>query len=232
MIPVADFTDLEKQTGLIFTDQLQEKSDHTIAELIRSSEHIRCFTDNLHTSMKSPNSVVTGTIFGKRYAALVRGLFTAGVYGWSIDASPEQTVMLVKDKAKLAFMLDRSSAVPSASLTHEETEARIVRFISGHLDPLFYQIAEATGAKRTHMHSLVAHSLYQTAHKLRASDNGKKEAIGRMLDLFLIEGSPLSFHFQLSPDGEYYIRKHCCLAYLLKGGSKDNCCGTCPHINL
>ncbi|TMW70926.1 (2Fe-2S)-binding protein [Alteribacter natronophilus] len=231
MIPVANFTDLEKQTGLTFTEELQEKSDHTIAELIRSSDYISSFTDSLRTAMESPNRVVTGTIFGKRYAALVRGLFSAAVYGWSIDASPAHTGMLVKDKAKLAFMLDRSSVAPSDSLTGGEAEARIVRFVSGHLDPLFEQMAGATGAKKTHMHSLVAHSLYQTAHKLRASDPDKKETIRRTLDLFLIEGSPLSFHFELSPDGEYYIRKHCCLAYLLKGGSKDNCCGTCPHIN-
>ncbi|SFJ68241.1 Ferric iron reductase protein FhuF, involved in iron transport [Halobacillus dabanensis] len=213
-----------------FADQLIQKKD-TVKELL----HIQT------NQLEAPNQSITGLLFGKMYSVYTMGLFEILLnHGLIIDSTPANIGIELKEKNAMNYIVKEDDVHAMENLTEEEIKAHIYTFLVDHLQPLFQSVAQVSGCKSTHMRSIVSHNLHQRKCALMRTHENKKlvEIIFRWFtsqELFKRNTrNPLNFHFRYykADNGkETYVRRHCCMKYMLHDADKSKCCPTCPLIS-
>ncbi|KGP74295.1 IucA/IucC family C-terminal-domain containing protein [Pontibacillus yanchengensis] len=230
------------QNAFIYIDSdFNDKIDFRLQDIIEKEDQARQFIDIQKQQQDLTNPTIIGTLFGKKHSVLGMGLYVLMVqHGIMIDLRPEKVGIKLEEGKSNAYYIEEEAIHHISDLTEEEFHKLIRVFILEHLQPLFAAVAKASKSKASHLHSLVSHNLHQRSLVLGQEEGANHSIIQHYLDLLTSdqlfdndETNPLQFTFQLHTPQEgdpMYIRKHCCLSYLAKGGDKSHCCGTCPHL--
>ncbi|GGD08698.1 hypothetical protein [Pontibacillus salipaludis] len=232
---------LAEKAFIHIESNFDDKIDYRISDIINNEEQAQEFIHIQKDHRETLNPTIVGTLFGKRYSVLGMGIFTLLVdYGLLIDTSPELVGIKLEAGKPNRYYIEETAVKDVHDLSTEEVERLIRVFIKDHLEPFFDQVALASKSKSSHLHSLVSHNLYQRSLVLNRKEGADQEKVQHYLDLFTSdylftedETNPLQFTFELHTPEEgdpFYIRKHCCLSYLVYKGDNSKCCGTCPHL--
>ncbi|WP_046233840.1 IucA/IucC family C-terminal-domain containing protein [Paenibacillus algorifonticola] len=204
-----------------------------------------------------PNSIVTGTLFAKRYSVLVMGLVAAfSLFDCILDIKPDNIRFKLTKEAEMEYQILQS---PIRMLPAEKVELRSIAaadFASAlfleHIKPVFAAVSVYTGAKLPHMWSLVSHNLQNLFLRLELQCLTEEAASRRRMlsadrELLLapllhtpsaVFENPLalklrSFSHETRQDESFYLRRHCCLAYRLSlDGEAHGNCLTCPKATV
>ncbi|WP_345240742.1 (2Fe-2S)-binding protein [Pontibacillus salipaludis] len=232
---------LAEKAFIHIESNFDDKIDYRVSDIINDKEQAQEFVDVQKEHRETLNSTIVGTLFGKRYSVLGMGIFTLLVdYGLLIDTSPELVGIKLEAGKPNRYYIEETAVKEVNELSTEEVERLIRVCIKEHHEPLFDQVAKVSKSKSSHLHSLVSHNLFQRSLVLSRQEGADIDRIQHYLDLFTTdvlfkdsEKNPLQFTFELHTPEEgdpFYIRKHCCLSYLIHKGDKSQCCGTCPHL--
>lgn len=205
-----------------------------------------------------PDSIVTGTLFAKRYSVLAMGLVAAfSLFDCRMDIRLENIRFKVTKEAEMEYQILQS---PIRLLSAEKVELRSIAaadFASDlfleHINPVFAAISACTGAKLAHMWSLVSHNIQnlflqlelQRLSEVGASQRRRLLSADRELLLAPLLHTPSanfenplalklrSFSHETRQDESFYLRRHCCLAYRLSlDGEEHGYCLTCPKATV
>lgn len=236
---VDPITYLGTEYGIYFMEDSAylDHTDYIVKDLLNGQELVKRLLLQQSQQMFDCDKVLTGTVFGKRYSALAQGVFDA----WSqfelwIDANPGHVGIKLVEHGCLHFYLPKSTLKAKTDPSNETA----ISFVFDHLEPLFKAISIEANSQLSHMLSLVSHNLHETARILSLANPELHANIEKKLQMMITDtgvkggANPLRFDFHLKAADNradsYYVRKHCCLAYLIWGGHKDKCCSTCPII--
>ncbi|ELK45644.1 UNVERIFIED_CONTAM: hypothetical protein N8J90_00100 [Halobacillus marinus] len=220
----------------------EHKITHELESLIDHKPACRALLEAQNEGLAAPDLSITGLLFGKMYSVMTMGMYETIVkYGLVIDASPENIGIECLEKNKMNYVIREEAVASIEDLTEEEVKDRIRRFITENLQPLFQTIAKASNCKSTHMRSIVSHNLHQRSLAFAEEHPEKKDFAEKVLHWFTSEElfedgtvNPLHFEFRFfeKENGKgTYVRRHCCMKYMLHQGNKKNCCPTCPLIS-
>ncbi|WP_147804645.1 hypothetical protein [Alkalicoccus halolimnae] len=215
--------DLREQYKVYFTDSSGPESfahkDITADPLPLIHLHSR--------QMLMDNPTVIGTLFAKRYAKTAAGHFYALVHGCILQTDPAHAFIRAKNYGELALELPSGSWVESSDqkLQREAVHA----LIKHHIEPLFFSISKHTGARSAHLFSIASHTLHQTSLHLKEQMPHAASYVEDILHMYTAYEN-FSTEFRFKEHSGFYVRKHCCLSYMLDG-DKASCCKTCPLIN-
>ncbi|MYL30414.1 hypothetical protein GLW03_11325 [Halobacillus halophilus] len=192
-------------------------------------------------NLNAPNLSIAGLLFGKMYSVLTMGLFESIVrYGLVLDGHPDHYGIETKEKNAMNYILPENRVHAVKDVSEAYVKEQIHTFIVHHLQPLFQTAAHVSKCKAAHMRSIVSHNLHQRMCALEKEgvDPEELEKVFRWFtsnELFQEgERNPLFFNFRwyTSEDGkETYVRRHCCMKYMLHNADKRKCCATCPLIS-
>ncbi|MFJ9497176.1 hypothetical protein [Brevibacillus centrosporus] len=236
---------LAKQYGISIEDDLsQAKGEYTVQDLIEQKVQMREFLEAQSSQMNHIALAVTGTLFAKRYSVLSMGVFDALIrYQIILDTSPQHMFITRKDGGEMGFVLPETAVKLLSELSDHEVEVFLSSFVYKHLTPLFQRVSEVSRSKTTHLFSQISYNTAQKALQLKMDIPEKALQIDRQWKRLLevpagcdrTKKNPLAMEFRLyhPSDGSspYYIRKHCCLAYIVRGGDKSRVCDSCPLLS-
>ncbi|WP_126425192.1 (2Fe-2S)-binding protein [Brevibacillus marinus] len=233
---------LEDGYGIFIGDSFYANTDYLVQDLIEQKEKAEQLLHIQSKQMNRCSKVVTGTIFGKRYSVLGMGFFDALIqFDILLETNPIQVGIKLGKGGEMSFALPPSAVKQVSDLSREQINNLLLAFIQLHLTPLFHAVSRLAGSKTDHMFSQVSHNLHQTALRLRSKLPDQEQKIDAYLNALVSDPlfgeageNPLQGEFRLyqPPNGSspFYIRKHCCLAYVIHGADKSFCCATCPLI--
>ncbi|WP_281657670.1 hypothetical protein [Halobacillus sp. Cin3] len=214
---------------------------HNVTDLIENKENLERLLTAQADNLAAPNLSVAGLLFGKMYSVLTMGLFESIVrHGILFDGHPEHYGIQQKEKNVMNYILAEDCAHKVEDVSEEYVKAQIRTFIVHHLQPLFQTAAHVSKCKAAHMRSIVSHNLHQRMCALEKEgvDPDQLEKVFRWFtsnELFHEnERNPLYFKFRwyTSEEGKQtYVRRHCCMKYMLHDADKSKCCPTCPLIS-
>ncbi|ART75423.1 hypothetical protein ACQCU1_14190 [Sutcliffiella horikoshii] len=214
-----------------------------VHNLIEDTDVVRHMTKVQTSQMNQCAPTITGTIFGKRYSVLAMAFLDMYIqYGILLDLRPSNVGIVLRNNGGMRYTLSPNAILHSDHLDREQKEELKRTFFTEHLLPLFAVIAKETKSKESHMHSLVSHNLVQKSATLKdvlpEKNHLIEETLHFLLEIYEVKlknGDTYQHQYRLytSEDGKesFYVRNHCCLAYLLHEGDKSRCCGTCPLIS-
>ncbi|MGP4076270.1 hypothetical protein [Halobacillus sp. K22] len=223
--------------GKSYEDQISYK----VAELIHDKERIQQLLQIQKQQLNAPNLAITGLLFGKMYSVITMGLYEMIVkHNLILDMMPSHVGIELKEKNAMNYIISEDAVYSTNDLSDEKIKKLIHTFLVKHLQPLFHQVAQTTGCKSTHMRSIVSHNLHQRYCKLIQTHPEQKEYAEEVFRRFTTEAcfgknmrNPLHFNFRFyeADNGKKtYVRRHCCMKYMLHGADKTKCCPTCPLI--
>lgn len=195
-----------------------------------------------------PAEYVVGTLFAKRYSVLIMGLAASiSLFDTPLSLRPGALRFRLTDAGTMRYEAERAASGEFPVNDMTARQARLVRYqelLLEHLRQIFGAVSGYTGAKEKVMWSLVAHNLHTLygrlhAHKELWDSEKRGQVISQDYKTLLQPEKPdaLSMQFrryehpqQQSPP--FYLRTHCCLAYLVKTGPKaGEYCSTCPRLS-
>ncbi|MBA2175860.1 hypothetical protein H0266_13260 [Halobacillus locisalis] len=232
---------LAKQAFIHIESDFDAKIDFRISDVIESETKAKEFIDIQKGHRGAQNTTIVGTLLGKRYSVLAMGIYSLLIRrGIMIDTSPHFIGIKLEEGKPNRYFIEEKALMDVSYLSVDQVHEYIRTFLKGHFEPFFNAVATAARCKAEHLHSLVAHNLFQPSLLLEREKLADPQTIQDYLDLFTTDQlfekkgeNPLAFTFQLHnpEDGDpFYIRKHCCLSYLLHDRDLAHCCGTCPHL--
>ncbi|MGP4070092.1 hypothetical protein [Halobacillus sp. B29] len=218
-----------------------DKIDFRISDIIENEQHAKNFIEMQKPHRGTENSTIVGTLLGKRYSVLGMGIFSLLIRrGILIDTSPHLIGIKLEEGEPNRYFIEEKAVKEVSDLSTEQIHALIRTFLKSHLEPFFNAVAKAARCKADHLHSFVAHNLFQRRLLMKRKELADDQTIDDYFHLFTTnelldkeENNPLAFTFERHHPEEgdpFYIRKHCCLSYLLHDRDLDHCCGTCPHL--
>ncbi|RDY67658.1 hypothetical protein DXT76_19225 [Halobacillus trueperi] len=215
--------------------------DFRLTDIIENEKKAKAFIQVQKAHQGTEVSTIVGTLFGKRYSVLGMGIFSLLIRkGIMLDTAPHLIGIKLEEGKPNRYFIEEKAVKEVSDLTTHQLHGLIRTFLKSHLEPLFGAVATASRCKAEHLHSFVAHNLFQRSLLLKREGQADEQTIDHYLKLFTTdelfekgEKNPLAFTFQRHKpeDGEaFYIREHCCLSYLLHDRDLSHCCGTCPHL--
>ncbi|MCA0972123.1 hypothetical protein LCM20_16065 [Halobacillus litoralis] len=236
------FEQLQNDHRLYIGDEYSEHMDYRVDDLINDRIALKELLNKQNKGIEAPSLSITGLLFGKMYSVFAMGFFEMMVtHGVILDADPSQVGIELEEKNKMNYVLPEAAVKPLKELSEEEVQERILTFITGHIQPLFQQVAKVSRCKSTHMRSIVSHNLHQRKCALVKQYPEREEMIEQLFhwmtshELFSRNRrNPLHFDFRYytADNGkETYVRRHCCMKYMLHNANKAKCCPTCPLIS-
>lgn len=232
---------VENDHKIVIGNDQQDRVDFYADELINDPESVYELLHIQMDQLEAPNQSITGLLFGKMYSVYTMGLFETLInHGLIIDSTPCNIGIELKEKNAMNYIVEENAVHSIKDLTEKELQAHIHTFIVDHLQPLFQSVAQVSGCKTTHMRSIVSHNLHQRKCALMRTHEEPEwvETIFRWFtshELFKKNRrNPLHFNFrfyQADNGKETYVRKHCCMKYMLHDADKSKCCPTCPLIS-
>ncbi|MGP4062423.1 hypothetical protein [Halobacillus sp. H74] len=237
----AAFEQIQNDHRIYIGTEDQNRISYMVDELIHDQQQAKQLLDLQKRQLDAPNLSLTGLLFGKMYSVLTMGLFETIIkHGLIIDTAPSNIGIELKQKNAMNYMIREDAVYPVADLPEEQVKNLVHTFIVENLQPLFQTIAQVAKCKPTHMRSIVSHNLHQRKCALVNARPEIEEHIEQVFRWFtsneLFEKNrrnPLQFNFRYytADNGkETYVRRHCCMKYMLHGGDKTKCCPTCPLI--
>ncbi|SDN94987.1 IucA/IucC family C-terminal-domain containing protein [Halobacillus aidingensis] len=233
------FEQIQNDHRIFVGSEYKDRSHYKVDDLIQNKKAMKELLTKQKDQLNAPNLAITGLLFGKMYSVLTMGLFETMIrHGVVIDASPENICIELKEKNAMNYIVDEDAVHKIADLPEEEVKESIHTFITQHLQPLFQTVAQVSKCKTTHMRSIVSHNLHQRKCVL-VKDQADEwtETVFRWFtthELFKEnKRNPLHFKFrfyQADNGKETYVRRHCCMKYMLHDADKAKCCPTCPLI--
>ncbi|MEC3884855.1 (2Fe-2S)-binding protein [Halobacillus sp. HZG1] len=236
---VYDF--LAKNAFIHIESDFDDKIDYRVSDIIENETNAAEFIQVQKAHRGTEVSTIVGTLFGKRYTVLAMGIFSLLIRrGIMIDTAPHLIGIKLEEGKPNRYFIEEEAVKEVSDLTTAQLHGLIRTFLKSHLEPLFSAVAAASRCKAEHLHSFVAHNLFQRRLLLMRQEQADEQTIDHYLNLFTTdelfgveESNPLAFTFPLHKpeEGEpFYIREHCCLSYLLHDRDLSHCCGTCPHL--
>lgn len=219
-----------------------ERIDYRVSDLIQDRVSLQELLKKQEQGIKAPSFSLAGLLFGKMYSVLAMGFFESMVvHGLILDPDPAHVGIECEEKNRMNYIFPPEAALPLNELAGQKNKALIRHFLIDHIQPLFESVAQVSRCKSTHMRSIVSHNLHQRKCALIKEHPERKEKIDQLFhwmtsnELFdENRRNPLHFNFRYytADDGkETYVRRHCCMKYMLHGGNKAKCCATCPLIS-
>lgn len=231
---------VENEHRIVIGSNHLDRVNFYVDHLIHDQKAIKELIDRQTEQLSAPNRSITGLLFGKMYSVYTLGLFETLIkHRLIIDSSPDLIGIEMEEKNRMNYILKEECVHPIEDLTEDEVKHHIYTFIVEHLQPLFQSVAQVSGCKTTHMRSIVSHNLHQRKCQLLKNHDDPEwvETVFRWLtshDLFRKnKRNPLHFNFRYytADNGkETYVRRHCCMKYMLHNADKSKCCATCPLI--
>jgi|UPI00056B196E ferric iron reductase protein FhuF len=238
---------LEQKYRISFADEINAPLVFSAEGLLRK-ETSMMFLRQVGEQIGSPGSVVTASLFFKRFLALMTG----ALHAMSHDSVGLQlslaNVVLTGEKSwsiPRFVLLDQSVSRPEDGSRAQWREQVVRELFAGTIQPLIAALCAATSVKA---HVLWAHASYLVHfYYKRWQDAAESAELKRQIaddyhyltkaadpSVFgLKKGQPLDTSYTMIPHpsgkGEpIQIRHQCCFQYRLEGG---RCCYTCPHLN-
>ncbi|RWZ58671.1 hypothetical protein EQV77_06815 [Halobacillus fulvus] len=215
--------------------------DYQVSDLLRDRSLARELIDIQTDQLRAPNTALSGLLFGKMYSVFAMGMFETMIkHNLIIDTSPHLIGIELLEKNVMNYHVNEEAVHEIDDLSDEEVRALLYTFVSSHIHPLFRMIANVSKSRSIHMHSLVSHNLHQKAKAL-VEEGYDEESVRFYLDLLTGHDlfperrrNPLHFEFRLYTSEEgtsTYVRRHCCMKYMLHEGAHAKRCPTCPLIS-
>ncbi len=199
--------------------------------------------------------LIVGTMFAKRYSVLVMGLlYAASVYDILLPAAPQDAHFRMTHEAEMVYRLSPAEVMNALPLEDKgarasELFAYASRLLAEHIAPVFIAVANSTGAPPAGMWSLLSINI-QNLYLSLLLEEGPADArlregllradLQTLLSPELARGhgakaGPLAIRGKLFSHPAYtghdfYVRKHCCLAYRL--ADEHGYCTTCPKATI
>ncbi|CDQ20916.1 hypothetical protein [Halobacillus karajensis] len=234
------FEQIQNDHRMYIGAEYQNRIHFKVDDLIKDKQALIDLLETQKQQLNAPNLAITGLLFGKMYSVLTMGLFETIIkHGLIIDANPENIGIEMKEKNAMNYMIEEDAVHKITDLPEEKIKEFIHTFISDHLHPLFQSAAKASNCKITHMRSIVSHNLHQRKWMLtkEKEDHEWRDTVFHWFtsqELFeKNRHNPLHFKFrfyQAENGKETYVRRHCCMKYMLHDADKSKCCPTCPLI--
>lgn len=235
------FTKLKNNHRFIIGTAHHTDNLFNIADLIENKSSVRELLHIQKQQIKADKLALTGLLFGKMFSVFAMGFYESIVkHGIIIDTAPENISIELKERNVMNYWIDEDAVYHVKDLSAEKVQQLIYTFIVSNLQPLFQSAAKVSQCKATHMRSIVSHNLHQSHKKLMESegDPDQVEKIFQWLTSDELFGqhqrNPLHFDFRFykSNNGETtYVRRHCCMKYMLHGADHSKRCATCPLIS-
>ncbi|MEC3885639.1 IucA/IucC family C-terminal-domain containing protein [Halobacillus sp. HZG1] len=233
------FEQIQNNHRIFVGSEYKDRSHYKVDELIKNKKMMKELLDIQKDRLDAPNLAITGLLFGKMYSVLTMGLFESMInHGIVIDASPENISIEMREKNVMNYMIDDSAVHKIADLSEDKIKEYVHTFITQHLQPLFQTVAQVSKCKTTHMRSIVSHNLHQRKYAIMKDQEDEwTETVFRWFTTHELfeenHRNPLHFKFrfyQAANGKETYVRRHCCMKYMLHDADKSKCCPTCPLI--
>ncbi|MCP3032724.1 hypothetical protein LF817_15475 [Halobacillus sp. A1] len=235
------YDDLAQHAFIHIESDFDDKIDFRISDIIENDQHAKDFIAMQKPHRGTENSTIVGTLLGKRYSVLAMGIFSLLIRrGIIIDTAPHLIGIKLEEGEPNRYFIEEKAVKEVSDSGVDQINELIRTFLKSHLEPFFSAVAKAARCKADHLHSLVAHNLFQRRLLMKRKQLGDDQTIDDYFHLFTTnelfdkeESNPLAFTFERHQPEEgdpFYIRKHCCLSYLLHDRELDHCCGTCSHL--
>ncbi|WP_226577285.1 IucA/IucC family C-terminal-domain containing protein [Halobacillus litoralis] len=234
------FEQIQNDHKLYIGSEYQDRISYEVADLIDNKYSTRELLETQMRQLDAPNLTIAGLLFGKMYSVLTMGLFESLVkHDLVIETHPEKIGIELKEKNAMNYIIKEEHVHKATDLPDEKVKEQIYTFITLHLQPLFQTVARVSKCKATHMRSIVSHNLHQRKCALAQTDVDQ-ERLEKVFHWFTSHElfqenrrNPLHFKFRYykADNGkETYVRRHCCMKYMLHNANKEKCCPTCPLI--
>ncbi|SFF83620.1 Ferric iron reductase protein FhuF, involved in iron transport [Halobacillus alkaliphilus] len=236
------FEQIKNDHRIYIGKSYEEQMSYRVDELIQDKECIQQLLQIQKQQLNAPSLAITGLLFGKMYSVITMGLYEMIVkHNLILDMMSSHVGIELKEKNAMNYIISEDAVYSTRDLSDEKMRELIRTFLVKHLQPLFQQVAQTTGCKSTHMRSIVSHNLHQRYCQLIQTHPEHKEYAEKIFRWFTTEAcfsknmrNPLHFNFRFyeADNGkETYVRRHCCMKYMLHGADKSKCCPTCPLIS-
>jgi siderophore-iron reductase FhuF len=225
------------------TGRLQMEADKLL-----DKKQGKAFLDQVGAYLQSPSSVVTASLFVKRYLTVIVGaLYSMTFHSYGLNIALENLVITAEESWKVpSFTLRQPEGIGQLRGARDAWREQVIRHISdANLQPLIKAVSSYSGISPN---VLWAHASYLIHYYYRLWQKEAESAELReriqedfryltgVQDPMLFgscEKNPFNVTFAevahpANPGEVVRIRKHCCLAYLLPGGK---CCYTCPNLD-
>lgn len=210
--------------------------DFAYDELLSNPSAVSSLLRYQQEQMGNCHPVVAGTLFAKRYSVLFMGLLEAfNRFDCLVIPRLNSGGIRCIENGCMEFVIDEYDTFSSQD-SHDMREVWI-HWLANHLTPLLTNVSDETKAKLSHMYSLISHNLFQVDLQMEplspAHANQYKQNLYTLIDDGVNSPNPLNMTFKLVDKGadSYYVRKHCCLAYVKQNRNRSSCCGTCPLLH-
>ncbi|TGB02907.1 hypothetical protein [Halobacillus salinus] len=235
------FEQIKNDHRIYIGSEYEERIDYRVADLIQDRVALRELLKRQEKGIEAPSFSLAGLLFGKMYSVLAMGFFEMMVvHGVILDLDPARVGIECEEKNRMNYIVPAEAALPMDEVSDEKKKELVRTFIIDHVQPLFQNVAQTSRCKSTHMRSIVSHNLHQRYCALLKERPEEKETIDQLFrwltsnELFRENyRNPLQFKFRYytSDAGkETYVRRHCCMKYMLHDANKAKCCATCPLI--
>ncbi|ASF41142.1 hypothetical protein CEH05_19045 [Halobacillus halophilus] len=236
------FEQIKNNHRIYIGESYEDQVSYKVADLIHDKENIQQLIQIQKHQLGAPNIAITGLLFGKMYSVITMGLFEMIVrHHLILDMIPSNVGIELQEKNKMNYIISEDAVYSTHDLTDEKVKELIHSYLVQHLQPLFQQVAQTTGCKSTHMRSIVSHNLHQKYREFIQNHPQHEEYAEKVFRWFTTEvcfsknmRNPLHFDFRFyeADNGKKtYVRRHCCMKYMLHGANKAKCCPTCPLIS-
>ncbi|MBA2174927.1 hypothetical protein H0266_08490 [Halobacillus locisalis] len=236
------FEQIKNDHRIYIGSEYEERVDVRVEDLIHDHLTVMNVLKQQRKGVDAPNVSITGLLFGKMYSVFTMGFFQSMIeQNVIIDTDPSHFGIELEEKNRMNYIVPSEAVHQMDELSEERVKQLIKAFITDHLQPLFQKVAQISCCKSTHMRSIVSHNLHQRKCALEKEKPELKEKIEKVFhwltsdELFKENRrNPLHFDFRYytADNGkETYVRRHCCMKYMLHDGNKAKCCATCPLIS-
>ncbi len=210
--------------------------DFAYDELLTDASVVSSLLRYQQEQMENCHPVVAGTLFAKRYSVLFMGLLDAfNRFDCLVIPRLNSGGIRCIEDGCMEFVIHEYDVFSSQD--GRDANEAWVRWLASHLTPLLTKVSDETKAKLSHMYSLISHNLFQVDLQMHQSEPEHTDEYRQNLHTLIDDGvksaNPLNMTFKLIDNGteSYYVRKHCCLAYVKQNRDRSSCCGTCPLLH-
>lgn len=214
-----------------------------------TDEEFQLLADRYGTAIGSPDRKVSGSLFIKRYNALIMAAFYVWTHhGYALDLSLDKVGVTAAPKG-LAFQVVDAGEWDIPAAEAQSFEVRSMAYLkllfAEHISPIYAKAAKYTKVPESGLWSglsfLIEHWKQEWTLKSDSDEVMRRiAAVYRIVtehaapDWFpFYKSNPLNFQFRriedpLQPGRDIILRNTCCMNYRLPG--EDRYCYTCPLI--